>query len=489
VDYDIYLVNYHAYYLGPNDLLRIGTNELERLFSERVFERYDEIYVIAHSIGGTVTKIMLSWLNREDVKLFRRVKGVVYLSTPAKGATRALALNPQLRNLEDLNRFLTSVEDFWIETLEARDAAKAESPQVYCAYETLTTGAVLVVPRELVDSRCDAPPYPMPFNHIGMVKPLRRDNDPYLWAMGMLLEAGAGGSSRRNATRLLRLAEESVIAGEHVAARQNYEKARTLYRKIDDRVGEADVLTGLGDLERLLGHNQKAEIAYSDARRLYRAVGNRQGEATVLRGLGDLDAAVARYEEARVAYTEARTLYKAVGNRQGEATVLLGMGDLDATAARYEEARAAYTEARRLYRAVGNRQGEATVLLGMGELERRMRRIDDARAAYTEARLLFRAVGSPLGEANALGQLGRLERQLARSDEARTALMEARSLFNAADNRLGEATANLELGRLEATINPELAKKYFHQAALIYEQIGMDQWKEIALSEAKKLSQ
>jgi hypothetical protein len=44
------------------------------------------------------------------------------------------------------------------------------------------------------------------------------------------------------------------------------------------------------------------------------------------------------------------------------------------------------------------------------------------------------------------------------------------------------------LGRLEVPVHPELARQHFHQAALLYEQIGMNNWKEIALNHAKDLS-
>jgi pimeloyl-ACP methyl ester carboxylesterase len=86
--YDVYLLNYRTPFFGgaPN-AHEIAGNELGRLMSRKVFERYDEIYVIAHSMGGLVTKSLLTRLNRgSDVVLLRRVKGVVYLSTPAQGA-------------------------------------------------------------------------------------------------------------------------------------------------------------------------------------------------------------------------------------------------------------------------------------------------------------------------------------------------------------------------------------------------------------------
>ena len=59
-EYDIYLVNYRAPYLaGAPNVHETAGNELGKLFSRNIFERYDEIYFIAHSMGGLVAKSML----------------------------------------------------------------------------------------------------------------------------------------------------------------------------------------------------------------------------------------------------------------------------------------------------------------------------------------------------------------------------------------------------------------------------------------------
>ena len=415
--YDVYLLNYRTPYLGeaPNVHETAG-NELGRLLSRKVFERYDEIYMIAHSMGGLVTKSLLTRLNRgPDVALLRRVKGVVYLSTPAQGADVArlaawLSLNPQIGNREraHLNTYIQSLEDQWIQLLEDRDKARTEFPLVYCAYETLKTGPLFVVPRELASSRCNGPLYPMRFNHFGMAEPTRSDDDPYLWTMGKILEAGASGVMRRKGAALLQSASASVLAGDHAAARQAYDESSTLYVKLGDRQGQADALTGLGDLEFKLGRNDEARTAYTEARSLFKAVGSRLGEANVLLGLGDLEFKLGRNDEAHTAYTEARSLFKVVGSRLGEANVLFGLGDLEFKLGRNDEARTAYTEARSLFKAVGSRLGEANVLRGLGHLEFKLGRNDEARTAYTEARSLFKAERDRWGSQCALrpGPLG-----------------------------------------------------------------------------------
>ena len=78
-----------------------------------------------------------------------------------------------------------------------------------------------------------------------------------------------------------------------------------------DRLGEANVLVGFGDLERTLGRNEQARAAFTEARALFKAVEDRLGEANALLGLGRLEASLSP-ELARQHYYQAAGLYEAV---------------------------------------------------------------------------------------------------------------------------------------------------------------------------------
>ena len=302
--YDIYFINYRTPFVGqaPN-IHETAGNELGKLESHGVFSRYQEIHFITHSMGGLVTKSMLTRLNRgEVVKKLRKVISVVYLATPAQGARIAelatwVSLNPQLNDMAraHLNTYIQSLEDDWVHLVEDRDKAKGEFPRAYCAYETLKAEkfnipSVLVVPRELATSRCDGPLHPMPFDHLSIAEPTRMDDDPYLWTMAKIVEAGSTGVAKRKAVGLVDEADRLALAGENTNARKAYDEARTIYKTLNDAQGKANVLRGLGDLERILGRNDQARAAYTEARSLYQAVGDRLGEANVLLGLGQLEA-------------------------------------------------------------------------------------------------------------------------------------------------------------------------------------------------------
>ena len=419
VDYDIYLMNYRTPYLmnAPN-IYETAGSELSQLKDRGAFKQYTDLHFVGHSMGGLVIKSMLLRLTSgTNVNMLHQVKSVIYLSTPAQGASVAsfmswFSMNPQLMDMEraHLNTFIQSLEDGWVQLMISRDKAKARFPRVHCAYETLETYGLLVVPREMANTRCDDLLHPMPFDHFGVVTPTRRDADPYLWVMTRILDATAEDEVRKKAAVMLVQAERLRFSGDAKQARVAYTEARTLFKAVEDRHGEAQVLRGLGDLERELGRNDQARAAYTEARRLFKEAEDPQGTAQVLLVLGALDYTMGRDDQGRAAYTEARTLFKAMENRHGEAQVLLGLGDLERELGRNDQARAAYTEARRLFKEVESRNGEAYVLWGLGRLEATLKHAELARQYLFQAAGLFEAIGMSDWEEIALIEAKNLSR-------------------------------------------------------------------------------
>jgi tetratricopeptide (TPR) repeat protein len=80
-----------------------------------------------------------------------------------------------------------------------------------------------------------------------------------------------------------------------------------LFKQEDNRLGQANVLAGLGALERMLGRNDQARAAFGEASALYKQIDDRLGQANVLAGLGDLEPMLGRNDQARAAYGEALT--------------------------------------------------------------------------------------------------------------------------------------------------------------------------------------
>lgn len=91
-----------------------------------------------------------------------------------------------------------------------------------------------------------------------------------------------------HADQLVADARQSVTVLKFDEARAAYGKALTLYKQDDNRLGQANVLRGVGDLEASLGHLDKARAAYDEALPLYRAIQSSQGEDYVLQRITNL---------------------------------------------------------------------------------------------------------------------------------------------------------------------------------------------------------
>lgn len=202
-DFDIYLLNYRSTYFnaGPS-IYEMTKRELERLRDDDVFNQYENIYFIAHSMGGLVVKSLLKQINRRDVALLRQVKAVVFLGTPSQGTGLAtigkwFSINRQIKEMESahLNASLIETEDEW--TLLMDERKEAQFPRAFCAYEMRSyVLGYIVVPREAAISRCDVI-QAMDLDHSELAAPKGMDRDPYSWAMHRINETSKGVNNQR----------------------------------------------------------------------------------------------------------------------------------------------------------------------------------------------------------------------------------------------------------------------------------------------------
>ena len=109
--------------------INVGINKVGSDFEYEIREaskRYESISIIAHSMGGLVTKVAVSKL---DSELRQKVKLFVSLSVPhigsnlAQFAHRLLGKNPQIRDLQSMGEF--------VEELSQRFANLKNLPQIY----------------------------------------------------------------------------------------------------------------------------------------------------------------------------------------------------------------------------------------------------------------------------------------------------------------------------------------------------------------------
>lgn len=195
-DFRIAALQYDTPLLGrTSGIEEVATSILHQLEDIGLFKSYDEIYFIAHSMGGLVVKRMLVKLkSARPLYELRRIKAVLYISTPAQGVSIAeagawISANPQLNDMApaDLNSYLQSVENDWQDLIRERGTSMI--PRSYCAYETKPTLGIVIVSRIYAATTCDQNPHPVAEDHAGIVKPASTDADIYAWAKARIQEA------------------------------------------------------------------------------------------------------------------------------------------------------------------------------------------------------------------------------------------------------------------------------------------------------------
>lgn len=192
---NVYVLGYRSHPLqSGSNIEQVATRLLQQLRDEGVFKKHDKVALIGHSMGGLVAKRMVLSLRAEGAQQeLAKLRGVIFLSTPAHGAEVAglakwLSLNPQFKDLQpaELNTFLQTLHNDWQRL--RRDPA-ASRPRAYCAYETLSTWGAKVVPLLYAERECDGDALPLDRDHFAMAKPTDRKDELYRWTASRLRDS------------------------------------------------------------------------------------------------------------------------------------------------------------------------------------------------------------------------------------------------------------------------------------------------------------
>lgn len=175
-DSDIYVASYSSPYRGNTmNLNEVVATLNNRLVSDEVFSKHQEVVFLCHSLGGLVVQQLLLTFREYS----KQVPFIYFFSTPQTGAqmanlARVFSSDPLLRALlpGDENEYLQNMENQW-------KAAQFHIHR-FCAYEKKKYMGILVVDRLSGTRNCDDPPIAINEDHIGIVKPNGKEHDSYI---------------------------------------------------------------------------------------------------------------------------------------------------------------------------------------------------------------------------------------------------------------------------------------------------------------------
>lgn len=155
----------------------------DELRAQDVMKSHDQVFFLAHSMGGLITREMLT----QQLPAPNKVPMIYFFGTPSAGAdlagvAAAISSNPQFVNMRPFTREsdVASFSRRWLSTAENPNARYPQKIWSFCAYEIQPVAAdKLVVNEGSATFLCSTSPRASLATHITMVKPADRTAEPY----------------------------------------------------------------------------------------------------------------------------------------------------------------------------------------------------------------------------------------------------------------------------------------------------------------------
>ncbi len=228
--------------------------------------------------------------------------------------------------------------------------------------------------------------------------------------------------------------------------RVTHEVALGACTAVGDRVGEAYLLRGLGELNLNLDRYQKA-LGYLDpALSTMEEVGDQAGTIAVLRACGTAHRLLGEQDRAMGALTRARSMCT---EPLAQAQILHNLGAVHRALGDLAQAESAYAEALARFTEIDDRFGQAFVLQSLALVAGQdSGRVGEAERYFRESLELSRELGYRRGEAVALGNLAGLYQRQGMSAKAIPEAIAAIALCREIHDTYGEMWELRRLGEI-----------------------------------------
>jgi predicted ATPase len=207
--------------------------------------------------------------------------------------------------------------------------------------------------------------------------------------------------------------------GDPEAALVLMRESHGIYRRLDDRRGQATALNAMAVYLTSLGRNGEARACCESCFELWRDLGDSAGYGRTLSNYASLLCLDGELERAQQLYREAGVLFERAGDRLAAAWVVSHEGDIARLRGDASAAAAVYERALAAFRALEDSLGVGGALGDLGDVARAEGALERASDLYRQALATYAAVGHRRGAARALEALaviassqGRPERTL-----------------------------------------------------------------------------
>ena len=284
---------------------------------------------------------------------------------------------------------------------------------------------------------------------------LRQALDKQLEALG---KWRTGGDRIGEANSLVKLGEINLYLGDKRKALEYLHQALTLRLATKDRVGEANSLNTIGVSHFELGENQQALDYYHQALLVLQSLPIRdpRTEATIVNNIALIHSVFGEGRQALTYFHQALQLFESVTIPGAEALTLNNIGTVHMNLGERKRALEFFEKAERLSRqGRGDQRTLCYALSNIGYVHFQLGARVEALKYLDEALLKWRSLGDPSGEATAKSNIGLVYHFLPKEDKSAAA-----KYYNEA------------LALLESTRNPRVEARTLVNLGLVYSDLG-----------------
>jgi len=329
-------------------------------------------------------------------------------------------------------------------------------------------------------------------------------------------------ANKRKATSLT--AEAKQLAGAWTAtsidaAITRYVAARQIWRVLQDRREEAQVLEALGKAFLILSRFKEAQTAFSDSHTIYDQLKDSRRAAELLADIGEIhlmmgdrrqaiavceqalaldnsDRVKARaltiiadathfvgdFRRASDSVSQALALWQSLNDYEGQARALNRVASLRVDTGRLDESRDIRRQSLSLWRLAQNPQGEATTLTNIGSESTFRGEYQTSLDYHGQAISIFQKIGDRKGLANALGNMGYTYFSLGEMERALYHYQKASLTYNTIGNHYFAATVGACIGDVHLANGDSLkALEQYKISLAMMERFSDRQWQALIL--------
>lgn len=252
-----------------------------------------------------------------------------------------------------------------------------------------------------------------------------------------------------------------------------FEKARVLYKQINDSSGQAIALEHAARVYEGQSDYAKALEFYSSALTLSRQAKHRRGEAFALYRMGSMNVFLGNLDLALSLLRASSEIHRETGDKEGEALTYQETANIYVQKGDVGKGLEYFHRALSLYRGVGTTNYLGYLLSNMGEAYRNLGDLKSAADFQNQALEIWREHKLPHGIATGSVYLGAIYSELGETRKAISFYQEAGRLCSSLEEKDCEARAYNFLAGAHASLGElQTALDYYAKSAAIYRQRG-----------------